>query len=179
MGLGVSHWGLASHAEGARDYAAAAAPAGPTAPASPQLAAPAETATPIPTPSSDPAQNPDKPSSSATPDPAGAYPYPLDAGPSVSSGTLSLDPGAVQPGATTEVTVTASSEGWVPGQEIFVYLGQRYQLTLSGPGASGELTVTGGEVGSGGVTVSGFQFPGDSTDNPVDGAGNATLRSYG
>ncbi|HUY09955.1 MAG TPA: hypothetical protein VMW80_11025 [Candidatus Dormibacteraeota bacterium] len=113
------------------------------------------------------------------PSPGGLYPYPIDAGATVDQGTLALTPAAVAAGGSATVTVAAPASGWVPGQQIFIYLGQRYEITLSGPGASAQLTVQAGVVGSSGVVVSGFQFPNNNIAAPIDGFGNATLGGQG
>ena len=138
---------------------------------------------PSPTPSSTPSPSPSASSGvgkSAPPSPppssSGKYPYPLDAGGSVVTGPLSLSPTQVAAGSTSRVTVTAGQGGWLAGQEIFVYLGQEYELTITGPGSSGQLTVAAGTVGSAGVVVSGFQFPNNNPAAPIAGYGTATLR---
>lgn len=107
---------------------------------------------------------------------AGKYPYPLDAGGSVVTGTLSLSPAQVPAGEAATVTVSAGQGGWLAGQEIFVYLGQLYELTIAAPGGSGRLTVPAGTVGPDGVVVSGFQFPNNDPEAPIAGYGTATLR---
>jgi len=117
--------------------------------------------------------------STPIPPEAGSYPYPVDAGPNVVTGELSLNPAQAAAEGGFTVTVASSASGWRPGQKIFIYLGQRYELTLVGPGAAGQMVVPAGAVGSGGVTVSGFQFPGDTPAAPVDGAGTRTLGASG
>lgn len=113
------------------------------------------------------------------PAPSGLYPYPVDAGGTVARGSLTLTPSALAAGGTATVTVTASATGWVTGQQIFIYLGQKYEVKLTGPGASAQLTVPAGLVGSSGIQISGFQFPSNSIAAPIDGYGNATLGALG
>jgi hypothetical protein len=156
----------------------AAAKSGTRGPAGTQsVTSPTPSPSPVPsaTPSASPATGksgpPSPPSSSA-----GKYPYPMDAGGNVVRGTLTLSPAQVPAGAGSQVTVAADQGGWLAGQEIFVYLGQRYELTIPGGGASGELQVPAGSVGSTGVVVSGFQFPDNNPALPIDGFGTATLR---
>ncbi len=109
------------------------------------------------------------------PSPGGLYPYPVDAGPAVADGSLILTPTAAPAGS--DVMVTASTDGWAPGQRILVFLGERFELTLSGPGAQAEFAVPQGALGPAGVIVSGFQFPGNDLAAPVDGFGTANLRA--
>ncbi|HUY60943.1 MAG TPA: hypothetical protein VMW49_03615, partial [Candidatus Dormibacteraeota bacterium] len=126
------------------------------------------TATPVPTPA-------DKnPPPATPPTPAGRYPYPLDAGGTVAFGALTVSPTRVS-GASATVTVRAGAGGWVPGQAIFVYVGQRYLLTLPGPGTSATFSVDPAALPAGPTTISGFQFPDNAPLRPVDGVGTATL----
>ncbi len=139
-----------------------------TATPSPRAATATVATTPAPTPKSK------NPPPAAEPTPAGQYPYPLDAGGTVAVGQLTLTPHMVS-GSRAVVTVRAAAGGWAQGQLIFVYWGQRYVLTLPGPGASTTLSVAPDTLRAGTVTVSGFQFPGNAPLRPVDGVGTATL----
>ncbi|MHB1526937.1 MAG: hypothetical protein ACYCZN_11780 [Candidatus Dormibacteria bacterium] len=102
----------------------------------------------------------------------------MDAGGNVVTGTLTLSPSQVAPGATGTITVSTSQSGWLAGQEIYLYLGHQYELTLEGRGSSARLTVAASSVSSSGVVVSGFQFPNNNPAAPIDGYGTATLRVH-
>lgn len=174
--------GLAGSHLMARTSRANSSPARPTRTAGgPAAAVAASSPTPATTPTDSPSAVPTSSSGktsppSPPPSPVGKYPYPLDAGATVVTGPLSLDPAQLAGGAAATITVTAGKSGWLTGQEIFVYLGQQYELTLAGPGASGEFTIPAGSVGSSGVVVSGFQFPSNNPEAPIAGYGTATLR---
>ncbi len=142
------------------------------------LSVPSPTASSTPAPSANPTASPGA-GKSAPPSPppssGGKYPYPMDAGGNVVTGTLTLSPSQVAPGAAATITVSTSQSGWLAGQEIYVYLGHQYQLTITAPGSSASLTVAAGSVSSSGVVVSGFQFPNNNPAAPIDGYGTATL----
>lgn len=112
-----------------------------------------------------------------TPSPGGTYPYPMDAGPQVSTGGLTLSRSSASAGS--EITVSASADGWVSGHEILVFLGQRYEVTLAGPGARARLVVPQADLGTADLPVSGFQFPDNNPAAPIDGFGTATLKELG
>ncbi len=112
-----------------------------------------------------------------TPPPAagGPYPFPLDAGSTVVEGQLKIDPASVAAGSTVTVSVSAPSGGWLAGQAIFLYVGHSYQLKLAGPGTSATLTLPSSALVAPAVEVSGFQFPGDSPAEPIDGYATVDL----
>lgn len=112
-----------------------------------------------------------------TPPPAagGPYPFPLDAGSTVVEGQLKIDPATTEGGSEATVSVTAPSGGWLAGQAIFLYVGHSYQLKLAGPGVTATLTVPASALVSPGVEVSGFQFPSNSPNEPIDGYGTVEL----
>ena len=175
--VGLAAFHLTDHNPGGRSRTAGShRPAGThAAPLSIPSPIPSPTPTSSPTPTVSPGVGKTEPSS-PPPSSTGKYPYPLDAGGSVVTGTLSLSPAQVSAGTASTVTVTAGQGGWLAGQEIFVYLGQQYELTIAGPGSSGQLQLAPGSVGSAGVVVSGFQFPGNNPVSPIDGYATATLR---
>lgn len=138
------------HLASSQQVAASATPAVATPTASPPVAA------------KPPAASPEPPSPSSVP-------YPVDAGPSVAQGQLTLVP--LSGGTRVEVS---AGPGWVAGQQIFIFVGERYQTTLAGPGASGVIS-----PGGPSAVVSGFQFPSNSIAAPVDGAGTVSLAGAG
>ncbi len=105
------------------------------------------------------------------------YPYPMDAGGSVVSASLEVSPAAVSGSGGFDLSVTIPVRGWLPGQEVFVYLGSRYLATLPGPGSTRDVTVPSTRAGS--LAVSGFQFPGNSPGAPIDAYGTATVQVVG
>ena len=101
---------------------------------------------------------------------AGAYQYPLDAMGEVAEGRLVLGPiasGSVDAGS---LKVEIPPAGWVPGQNVFLFLGRRF-LLVSSPGAQVVIDA----AGSAGLTLSGFQFPSDNPAAPVDGYASVSL----
>ncbi len=109
--------------------------------------------------------------------PLPAYPYPVDAGGHVVSGQLEASLAPAGPSGAATLLVSISAGGWIATQEVFIYLGTRYVATLPGPGTSREIQVPPSTVGQ--IAVSGFQFPGDSPDAPIDGFGTATVAASG
>lgn len=152
--------GTVSQGAGGAAPRAAAPPTAPS-PSSPPGSAVPKAATPPGGPTAAPAD----------------YPYPMDAGGSVVSAPLEVNPAAVSGTGRFDLSVTIPAQGWLPGQEVFVYLGSRYLATLPGPGSSRDLTVPSTPAGA--LAVSGFQFPGNSPGAPIDAYGTATVRVVG
>ena len=100
----------------------------------------------------------------------GAYQYPLDAMCQVAVGRLVLAPIASGSGGAGSLQVEIPPAGWVPGQNVFLFLGRRF-LLVSSPGAQVVIDA----AGSAGLTLSGFQFPSDNPAAPVDGYASVSL----
>ncbi|HVA21003.1 MAG TPA: hypothetical protein VNN74_02765 [Candidatus Micrarchaeia archaeon] len=104
----------------------------------------------------------------------------MDASGDVRVATLLVSPGRLAvTGAPVQLRVRAAGRAWVPGQAIFIYVGQRFAVRLTGPGASGTAAVLPASMGTGSVVVSGFQFPQNSPWAPVDGAATVSLPVIG
>ncbi|HUY96503.1 MAG TPA: hypothetical protein VMW47_02605 [Verrucomicrobiae bacterium] len=168
------------HARGARPPVAAPTIAAPTVAAA---VTPTATAAPAPTSAVSPAA-PGRPSpapdgkgepTSGPPAPIG-YAYPVDASGDVRAAALQLVPTRVAASAgPVQIRVRAAGHSWVPGQAIFVFVGQRFAIRITGPGAAGTLTVPASLLTPPSLVVSGFQFPQNSPAAPVDGAATADL----
>jgi hypothetical protein len=109
--------------------------------------------------------------------PLPAYPYPVDAGGQVVSGQLQVSLATTGPSGAAALLVSVPAGGWIATQAVFIYLGNRYVATLPEPGTSREIQLPPSTVGK--ITVSGFQFPGDSPDAPIDGFGTAAVAAPG
>ena len=172
--VGLAAYHLASHHQARATDTSSRSGAGHAAalaqPSPSPSATPSSTPTPTAAPSDGKASSPSPPATVG-----GQYPYPMDAGGTVVTGQLSLSPTRVGSGGSSTITISASRTGWMAGQQIFIFLGQRYELTLSAPGSSAQLEVASSSVNSSGVVISGFQFPGNSPAAPIDGYGTATL----
>ena len=122
-------------------------------------------------PAVQPAPAPPKAAATApAPAQGGAYQYPLDAMGQVAVGRLVLDPIASGSAGAGAVQVEIPPAGWVPGQKVFLFLGRRFLLVTS-PGAQVVIDA----AGSAGLTLSGFQFPSDNPDAPVDGYASVSV----
>lgn len=104
------------------------------------------------------------------------FPYPMDAEQNAAAAELELGP-VTGPGGGEELQVTVPTEGWIRGQQVFLYVGSRYAATLSGPGSSGLVQLPSGLSGL--LTVSGFQFPGNDPAAPIDAYGTARVQVGG
>ena len=175
--VGLAAFHLTAHDSAGHSTAAARHRPGPAHAAALSVPSPTPSSTPAASPSPTPSSAAGKTDpASAPPSSSGKYPYPLDAGGNVVTGTLALSPSQVSSGAASTVTVASGQSGWLAGQEIFVYLGQHYQVTIAGPGSSGQFQLPAGVGGSTSIVVSGFQFPDNNPASPIDGFGTATLR---
>ncbi len=151
----------------------ATATAAPTGPAASPAATPRPATAPTPPPDG-------KSEPTAAPPPPAGYPYPVDASGDVRVANLVVTPGRVAAvDGPLQLRVVAAGRAWVPGQAIFVYVGQRFALRLPAPGATGLLGLVPARMAPGSVVISGFQFPQNSPSAPVDGAATASLLVVG
>ncbi|MHB1939409.1 MAG: hypothetical protein ACYCS9_01065 [Candidatus Dormibacteria bacterium] len=112
--------------------------------------------------------------SAVAPPAASGYPYPKDAGGEVARGELLVTQSGPGSAGASRLTVLATVPGWLPGQEIFLFVATRYVATLAGPG--GTATVPLPPTSQGTLEVTGFQFPENNPAAPIDGYGTVAFQ---
>ncbi|MHB1853435.1 MAG: hypothetical protein ACYCS2_00055 [Acidimicrobiales bacterium] len=105
---------------------------------------------------------------------ASGYPYPKDAGGEVAQGELLVTQSGPGSAGAPRLTVLAPIPGWLPGQEIFLFVGTHYGATLAGPGGTAKVPLP--PTSQGNVEVTGFQFPENNPAAPIDGYGTVAFQ---
>ncbi len=112
--------------------------------------------------------------SAVAPPAASGYPYPKDAGGEVARGELLVTQSAPGAAGAPSLSVLAPIPGWLPGQEIFLFVATRYVATLAGPGGTAQVPLP--PTSQGTLEVTGFQFPENNPAAPIDGYGTAAFQ---